>query len=283
MIGSSETSTFGSLSMLHDHIHMEGKPLRLPSPNCASHCHTDITIHSTYGHRPTHFRNLPYLPGARAPPNPALVLTAFIDLELLDDDVADLLGALDVGRLVLVVVELVVRGDRSSSGDHGPDEVHGGSGERAAGEAEEEPHDHHEYVPDALLGPGGRGRGGVQQIGAMDLNVGGDRMEVVVVAVAVGDVWTEAADAEDGDDRGDVGSAEVAVDGAVASAGVGVGVGRDGDEEAVARPRVGGQEGRGDNGEEQEEAASGHSGGGEPDLCAWGKGRFASSEKMELG
>jgi hypothetical protein len=115
----------------------------------------------------------------------------------------------------------------------------------------------------------------VREIGAVDLDVGGDGVEVVV-PVAVGDLRTEAADAEDGDDRGDVGDAEVVVDGAVASAGVGVGVGigRKGDEEGVARPRVGGEEGRGDNGEEQEEAAGGHGGGGEPDLCL-GKGRFA--------
>uniref|UniRef100_A0A804U6N9 Uncharacterized protein n=2 Tax=Zea mays TaxID=4577 RepID=A0A804U6N9_MAIZE len=256
---------------------MEGKTLRLPSPSHPLHSHTDIKIHSTHnhmaiGHPTTGTCPSTREPGARTPLDLGLLLTAFMHLELLDDDVSDLLGALGVRRLVLVLIELVVRGSRGGAGDHGPDEVHGGSGERAAGEAEEEPHDHHEYVPDALLGPGGRGRGGVQEIGAMDLNVGGDRMEVVVVAVAVGDVWTEAAHAEDGDDRGDVGSAEVAVDGAVASAGVGVGIGRDGDEEAVARPRVGSQEGRGDNGEEQEEAASGHSGGGEPDLCL-GKGK----------
>jgi hypothetical protein len=265
LIGSSETSTFGSLSMLHDHIHMESKPLRLPSPNCASHCHTDITIHSTYGHRPTHFRNLPYLPGARAPPNPALVLTAFIDLELLDDDVADLLGALDVGRLVLVVVELVVRGDRSSSGDHGPDEVHGSSGERSAGDAKEEPDDDHEDVPGALLGP----RGGVREIGAVDPDVGGDGVEVVVVTVAVGDVRTETADTEDGDDCSDMRGAEVVGYSVVASAGVGVGA--EGDEEGVARPRVGSEEGRSDNGEDQEGEAGGHGGGEEPDLCL-GKG-----------
>ena len=58
------------------------------------------------------------------------------------------------------------------------------------------------------------------------------------------------------------------MDGAVASAGVGVGIGGEGDEEGVARPRVGGEEGRGDNGEEQEEAA-------ESRICARGKGRFA--------
>lgn len=194
-----------------------------------------------------------------------------MDLELLYDDVADLLGALRVRRLLLVV-ELVVRGGRGGAGHHGPDEVHGGSGERAAGDAEEEPDDDHEDAPGALLGPSGRGRGGVREIGAVDLDVGGDGVEVGVAAVAVGDVRTEAADAEDSDDRGDVGDAEVVVDGAVASAGVGVGIGGEGDEEGVARPRVGGEEGRGDNGEEQEEAAGGHGCGGEPDLCL-GKGK----------
>lgn len=134
----------------------------------------------------------------------------------------------------------------------------------------------------------------MREIGAADLDVGRDGVEVgvgVAVAVAAGDLRTEAADAEDGDDRGDVGHAEVVVvNGAVASAGfgvgVGVGIGREGDEEGVERPRVGGEDGRGDDGEEQEEAEGGHGGGcGEPDLWLWlGKGKVvASSEKMEIG
>lgn len=49
----------------------------------------------------------------------ALVLTAVMDLEFLDDDVADLLGALGVRRLVLVVIELVVRGGRGRGGGAG--------------------------------------------------------------------------------------------------------------------------------------------------------------------
>lgn len=215
-------------------------------------------------------RICPPLPGAHHQTLP-LVLTAVVDLELLDDDVADLLRALGVRRLVLVVVQLFVRGGRGGAGDHGPDEVHGGGGERAAGDAEEEPNDDHEDVPGALLGPGGRRVGGVRELGAADLDVGGDGVEVVAIPVAVAEVWAEAADAEHGDDRGDVGDAAVAVDGAVAAAGVGVGVGRESDEEGAARPRVGGEEGRGGDGEKQEDAAVGHGGGGgEPDsrvLC----------------
>lgn len=114
--------------------------------------------------------------------SPVLVLTAVVDLELLDDDVADLLGTLGVGRLVLVVIELVVRGGRGGGGDHRPDEVDGRGGERTAGDADEEPDDDHEDVPGALLGPGGRG---VRELGAVDLDVDGDGVEVVVAAAAV--------------------------------------------------------------------------------------------------
>ena len=232
---------------------------------------------------PSHCTNLPSREGV--PPNPTpLVLTAVVDLELLDDDVADLLRALGVGRLVLFVVELFVRGGRGAAGDQGPDEVHGGGGERAAGDAEEEPDDDHEDVPGALLGPGGRRVGGVGELGAADLDVGGDGVEVVVGAVAVVEMRAEAADAEHGDDRGDVGDAAVVVGGAVAAAGAGVWVGREGDEEGAAGARVGGEEGRGGDGEQQEDTGGGHggNGGGEPDLCP-GKGKKVRSEKMELG
>lgn len=247
---------------------MEGKTLRLPSPSHPLHSHTDIKIHSTHnhmaiGHPTTGTCPSTREPGARTPLDLGLLLTAFMHLELLDDDVSDLLGALGVRRLVLI--ELVVRGSRGGAGDHGPDEVHGSSGERSAGDAKEEPDDDHEDVPGALLGP----RGGVREIGAVDPDVGGDGVEVVVVTVAVGDVRTETADTEDGDDCSDMRGAEVVGYSVVASAGVGVGA--EGDEEGVARPRVGSEEGRSDNGEDQEGEAGGHGGGEEPDLCL-GKG-----------
>lgn len=210
-----------------------------------------------------------------------------MDLELLDDDVADLLRDLGVGRLVLLVVQLVVRGGDGESGDHGPDKVRGGGDERAAGDADEE---HDDDVPGALLGPGGRRLGGARELGAADLDVGGDGVEVVVVAaavaVAVVEVRAKAADAEHGDDRGDVGDAGVVVDGAAAAAAAGIGVGREGDGEGAARPRVGGEDVRGGDDEQQGEAVGGHGGRAaatERLMCVWGKGRRWGSEKMELG
>jgi hypothetical protein len=187
-----------------------------------------------------------------------------VDLELLDDDVADLLGALVVRRL-LVAVELVVGGGRGGAGEHGPDEVQGGSGERAAGDADEKPDDDHKDVPGAVLGHGRRGFGADREtrvLGAADLDVrgvDGDGVEVVVLSMVLVVVRAEAADAEYGDTRSDL-----VMDGAVAAR---VGVGREGEEEGVARPRVGGEEGRGRDGQEQDHTmghGAGFEGKGEP-------------------
>jgi hypothetical protein len=172
--------------------------------------------------------------------------------------VADLLGALVVRRLV-VAVELVVGGGRGGAGEHGPDEVQRGSGERAAGDADEKPDDDHKDVPGAVLGHGRRGFGADREtrvLGAADLDARGverDGVEVVVLSVVLMVVRAEAADAEYGDTRDDL-----VMDGAVAAR---VGVGREGEEEGVARPRVGGEEGRGRDGQEQDHAL-GHGGGG---------------------
>lgn len=209
-----------------------------------------------------------------------------------DDDVADLLGALGVGRLlVLVAVELVVGGGRGGgvAGEDGPHEVHGGGGERAAADAEEDPDDDHEDVLGALLEAVrgmGRRAGVLRELGAADLDVGGDGVEVVevgvgvAVAVDVGEVGAEAADAEDGDDRGRrQGGAAVVAHLAVADDGVGVG--REGDEESVARASRrgggGGEEGHGGYGEEEQgEAAAGHGGAGDGE-------RWPEEEEEEVG
>lgn len=208
-----------------------------------------------------------------------------------DDDVADLLGALGVGRLlVLVAVELVVGGGRGGgvAGEDGPHEVHGGGGERAAADAEEDPDDDHEDVLGALLEAVrgmGRRAGVLRELGAADLDVGGDGVEVVevgvgvAVAVDVGEVGAEAADAEDGDDRGRrQGGAAVVAHLAVADDGVGLAAketkkvwhGR-------APRRGGGEEGHGGYGEEEQgEAAAGHGGAGDGE-------RWPEEEEEEVG
>lgn len=68
-------------------------------------------------------------------------------------------------------------GGRTGAGDYGPNEVHGGSGERAAADTEEDPDDDHEDVLHAPLdarGSAGRGVGKLWELGAADLDVGGD-------------------------------------------------------------------------------------------------------------
>lgn len=154
---------------------------------------------------------------------------------------------------------------RAGAGDYGPDEVHGGDSE--------DPDDYHEDAIEALLDTAGGAScraGELRELGVADLDVRGDGVQVVVVAVEVGlrvvvgaeEVSAKAADAEDGDDRrGEWG----AVVGVVARVGVGVArVG--GDEEGVARTRGGDWGGyeygrRGDHEDEQEDAV-GHGGDG---------------------
>lgn len=68
-------------------------------------------------------------------------------------------------------------GGRAGAGDYGPHKVHGGSCERAAAETEEDPDDYHEDVLHALLDARrsvGCGAGKLGELGAADLDVGGD-------------------------------------------------------------------------------------------------------------
>jgi hypothetical protein len=198
-----------------------------------------------------------------------LVLTGGVLVGVVDDDVADLLGALGVGQklfLLLVAVDIVVAGG-AGGGEEGPDEVHGGGGEGAAAETEEEAGDDDEDVFGAVL----RGRGGLPLVGGEGL--GAADLEVLVRA--------EAADAEDGDEGGCDG-------GGIGGVRVGLGDGGEGDKERLrvaAGARVGGRdEGQRRDGQEEEEAGGVRGGGhGEADLVGNSEGgcRVRWGEKEE--
>lgn len=147
-----------------------------------------------------------------------------------DLDIAGLLGALI--DLVLLIRVRIGSTELVAVGDEGPHEVHGGSGEGAAADAEEEADDDNEDVLSALPegaeaegGGGGLGRddgGPAGEIGMADL----DRAEVEIADGGGGVSGAQRSDdAVDGEESGSAGLGGLAGDGVAQGGGGGGGYG----------------------------------------------------------